>query len=77
MLRSPESERFLATQVPRHDSDQLDLVHRRLSHKLSHPQFFFRGIHCRIEVIPRPPPKILATSRIVLFGFWVQGNPFR
>ena len=57
VLRSPDSERFRAIQVPRHDSDQLDLVHRRLSHKLSHPQFFLCGIHCRIEVIPRPPPQ--------------------
>ena len=52
VLRSPDSERFRAIPVPKDDSHQLDLVHRRLSHKLSHPQFFLCGIHCRIEVIP-------------------------
>ena len=35
------------------------MVHRRLSHKLSHPQFVLRGIHCRKGVIPRPPPQDL------------------
>ena len=64
----PDSERFRTIPVPKDDSRQLDLVHRRLSHKLSHPQFFLRGIHCRIDVIPRPPPQVgdQPISRIVL-----------